>query len=83
MLLTAGLFLKASLVRQESRSDHKREDFPDADNKNWLRWIVFNKNLKDGFRIEDLPWHRYKHQPSDLEMKRHPSATHCDEESAP
>jgi succinate dehydrogenase/fumarate reductase flavoprotein subunit len=67
MVLTAELFLKASLLRKESRSDHKREDFPERNDKEWLKWIVFNKNLKEGYRLEDLPWERYKFQPDDLE----------------
>ncbi|MBL7176377.1 MAG: FAD-binding protein [Desulfobacteraceae bacterium] len=66
MLFTMDLFLKASLIRKESRSDHMREDFPEAD-KDWLKWIVFNKELKDGYRFEELPWDRYRFQPDDLE----------------
>ena len=66
MLLTAELFLKASLLREESRSDHKREDFPKADNKKWLKWIVFNKGLEEGYRLEELPWEKYPYQPEDL-----------------
>ncbi len=66
MLITAELFLKASLLRKESRSDHKREDFPEKNNRKWLKWIVFNKDLKEGYRLEDLPWKKYKYQPTDL-----------------
>ena len=67
MVLTAELFLKASLLRKESRSDHKREDFSERNDKEWLKWIVFNKNLKEGYRLEELPWGRYRFQPDDLE----------------
>jgi len=65
MLFTMDLFLKASVLRKESRADHMREDFPKTD-KEWLKWIVFNKNLKEGYRFEDLPWDRYRFQPDDL-----------------
>ena len=68
MLLTAGLFLKASLLREESRSDHMRADFPEADNKKWLKWIVFNKVLEEGYRLEELPWEKYDYQPRDLKL---------------
>lgn len=68
MLLTAELFLKASQLREESRSDHKREDFPEADNKKWLKWIVFNKELPEGYRLEELPWEKYTYQPEDLKL---------------
>ena len=62
----AELFLSASLVREESRFDHKREDFPERDDQNWLKWIVLNRSLPAGYRVEDLPWDRYRLRPSDL-----------------
>jgi len=65
MVATMELFLRSSLVRQESRADHMREDFPEPDEK-WLKWIVLNKNLKDGYRFEELPWGKYRFQPRDL-----------------
>ncbi len=65
MLLTAELYLTASALRKESRVDHQREDFPDTD-KEWLKWIVFNKGLENGHRLEELPWEEYRFQPGDL-----------------
>jgi len=66
MLLTADLFLTASLLRTETRSDHFREDYPEPD-PTWLQWIVFNRDLEAGHRIEALPWPRYRRQPEHLE----------------
>jgi succinate dehydrogenase / fumarate reductase flavoprotein subunit len=66
MILTANLFLRASLLRKESRSDHKREDYPGRNDKEWLKWIVLNKGLRNGYRFEDLPWNKYKHKPQEL-----------------
>lgn len=71
MLLVADLFLRASLLRTETRSDHFREDFPHADPA-WLRRIVFCRELEPGHRIEDLPWQRYRRQPRDLEAPAAP-----------
>ena len=65
MLLTAELYLTASLLRRESRADHQREDFPETDKK-WLKWIVFNEDLEGGYRFDDLPWEKYRFQPGDL-----------------
>jgi succinate dehydrogenase/fumarate reductase flavoprotein subunit len=66
MLLTAELFLTASLLRTETRSDHFREDYPEPDPA-WLKWIVFNRGLEAGHRIEALPWPDYRRQPEHLE----------------
>jgi succinate dehydrogenase / fumarate reductase, flavoprotein subunit len=68
MILVMDLFLKSSLLRKESRSDHMREDFPKA-GKNWLKWIVLNKNLEEGSRFENLPWDQYRFKPDDLDRR--------------
>ncbi|MDB9822891.1 FAD-binding protein, partial [Deltaproteobacteria bacterium] len=43
MVLNAEMMLRASLFRTESRGVHYREDYPAADNNNWLAWT----KLKD------------------------------------
>jgi succinate dehydrogenase/fumarate reductase flavoprotein subunit len=65
LLLNMDLYLRASLIRKESRSDHMREDYAEADN-DWLKWIVFNKKLEEGYRFDELPWDRYRFKPDDL-----------------
>lgn len=63
MVLVAELILRASLMRTESRASHYREDYPDRDDKNWLRWIMANqKDGKVNFRYEPLPLEKYKHK---------------------
>ena len=41
LLLVARLITKAALDRTESRGAHYRSDFPDADDKNWKRHLVY------------------------------------------
>jgi succinate dehydrogenase/fumarate reductase flavoprotein subunit len=36
MLETAEMIARASLLREESRGAHQREDYPETDNRNWL-----------------------------------------------
>ena len=44
MLLNAEMMLRASLFRTESRATHKREDFPNQDDKNWLAWVIVSRD---------------------------------------
>jgi succinate dehydrogenase/fumarate reductase flavoprotein subunit len=72
MLLSAECFLRAALMREESRGSHLREDFPFVDNKNWLKWIILQQvDGKLKFRKEPVPIDRYPMQPSADRIK-HP-----------
>ena len=65
MMFTAELFLRASLMRTESRAGHYREDYPDHDDKNWLKWIIISqKNGKLSLRAEPVPFEKYKFRPT-------------------
>ena len=55
LAITAELILRAGLMRQESRCN-LREDYPDLDNINWLKWIIIRPEGKElHFRTEDIP----------------------------
>jgi fumarate reductase (CoM/CoB) subunit A len=41
---TASLIARAALLREESRGDHYRKDFPQRDDVNWLKHIVFQRS---------------------------------------
>ena len=59
------LFLRASLMRTESRAGHYREDFPDYDNNNWLKWIIIHrKNGELKLSTEPVPFDKYKFKPT-------------------
>lgn len=61
MALSAEWTLKSALMRQESSGTHRREDYPDKDNKNWLRWILIkDEEGQARFFTEPVPVERYK-----------------------
>jgi L-aspartate oxidase len=47
MLLVCNLITKAALEREESRGTHYREDYPQINDKNWLKHICLKGNGKD------------------------------------
>lgn len=58
---------KTSLIRQESRGDHYREDYPLMDNDNWLKWLIVSQSEGElRMTIEDIPFEKknWKHRPN-------------------
>jgi succinate dehydrogenase/fumarate reductase flavoprotein subunit len=54
MLMAAEASYRAALLREESRSQHFREDFPVRDDKNWLKWITIEQG-EGGPRLSTTP----------------------------
>ena len=64
MVLCAEMQFRAADMRKESRGWFLREDYPDMDNKNWLKWIIVqNKDGEMVFSTEDVPYKKWKVQP--------------------
>lgn len=64
MMTSCELMIRSALERKESRSFHYREDYPESNNKDWLKWVIAEKE-SDGIVTftEDIPIDRYKYQP--------------------
>jgi succinate dehydrogenase / fumarate reductase, flavoprotein subunit len=64
MALCAEIFYRASLMRTESRGFHYREDYPEMDNKDWLKWIII-RDEKGAMKVgtENIPIEQYPYKP--------------------
>lgn len=64
MVLSAEMQFRAASLRKESRGWFLREDYPQMDNKNWLKYItVRNECGKMVFDTEDVPVEAYPVKP--------------------
>ena len=43
LLLTSQLMLEGSLIRKESRGAYNRAEYPETDNVNWLKNLLYKK----------------------------------------
>jgi succinate dehydrogenase/fumarate reductase flavoprotein subunit len=64
MALCAEMVFRAALMRTESRGWYYREDYPERDDKNWLKWIIIKQEAgKMVFSTEPVPIDKYKFKP--------------------
>ncbi len=65
MVLCAELTYRAALKREESRGSHYREDFPQRDDKQWLKWVIItNRNGEMNLTTQPVPVATYQVQPA-------------------
>ena len=69
--LCAEMTFRAALYRTESRGSHYRQDFPEMDDRNWLKWTIIQK--KDGetmaLSTEQVPGGETSEQKAEDERK--------------
>jgi succinate dehydrogenase/fumarate reductase flavoprotein subunit len=63
MVLVAMFRLKSALARKESRQVLS-EDYPDLDNKDWVRWVTLRRE-GEAIKVdtEEVPLERYRLKP--------------------
>ncbi len=63
-LLFLELLAECSLLRTESRGGHWREDHPEKDDTNWLKWVIAKRG-EDGIKVwaEPIPFDEYPLKP--------------------
>jgi succinate dehydrogenase/fumarate reductase flavoprotein subunit len=62
MLELAEIVATSALNRKESRGGHSREDYPDRDDKDWLKHTLVSK-ISGEIKIEYKPVTITKYQP--------------------
>lgn len=75
MVTCAEVFLRAALMRKESRGSHIRLDYPEIDHEHWLKWILVEadpegRHMRTSLR--DIPINTYQMQPQ-TKKELHPS----------
>jgi succinate dehydrogenase / fumarate reductase flavoprotein subunit len=64
MAVCGEMTFRSALMRTESRGWHYREDYPNRDDRNWLKWVVVKQeDGKMAVSTEPIPIDKYKFKP--------------------
>lgn len=72
-LQCAELIFQGSLIREETRANNMRIDFPYKDNVNWLKWVVQGSNGRGGSWAKMVPVPLYRYLAKPKEYKKIPA----------
>lgn len=66
-VVCAEMHFRTAILRKESRGWFMREDYPERDDANWLKYISFKQGADDTYEIwtEDVPIDKYPYKPEE------------------
>ena len=64
LALVGEMVSRSALMRTESRGQHRREDFPERNDRDWLKWIVISMSGEEMIlETKPVPIDSYKVKP--------------------
>ncbi len=70
LALAGEMISRSAMMRTESRGQHRRADYSERNDQDWLKWVVVSKS-GEGMTLDTIPVpiERYKVKPPDFPKK--------------